>query len=387
MISDIINRTKAYYCVECGKCTSACPLSRFGDYSPDRMVERALLGLSVKPDLRIWSCLTCNRCKELCTYGVQYPEFIRELRSLALEERERGICAHGEIFSVMKLLALPHENPQKRLYWLSEEMKVQEKGDILYFTGCLPYFDIVFRDLEVHTVEIARSTVKILNKLGIAPVVMNDEVCCGHDLFWSGDTGTFKRLAYINIQNIMSRGVKKVIFSCPEGYRTFKLDYPEFFDLDFELIHISEFLSERIEEGKLELKPLPGLRGRGAEPHSRTDETVTYHDPCRLGRHLGVYDAPRRVITEIARNFVEMASTRENSLCCGTSGWTNCDSFCEEIRRERLRECINTGAKIMITSCPKCLIHFKCHMSNRKGEYDIEIVPFEVFVARAMGLV
>jgi Fe-S oxidoreductase len=374
-IADIINRTKAYYCVECGKCTSACPLSRFGDYSPDRVVERALLGLPVKPDLRLWSCLTCNRCKEVCTYGVDYPEFIRELRSLAVEEREQGICAHGEIFSVMKLLALPHERPQKRLYWLSEEdeVKVREQGDTLYFTGCLPYFDIVFRDLGVRTVEIARSMVKILNKLGIAPVVMDDEVCCGHDLFWGGDAETFKRLAAINIQNIKSRGVERIIFSCPEGYRTFKLDYPQFFDVEFELVHISELLAEQLDEGKIDFHTI--------------DEPVTYHDPCRLGRHLGIYDAPRRVIAAIAPNFVEMASTRENSLCCGTSGWTNCDSFSEEIRRERLKECSDTGAKMMITSCPKCLIHFTCHMSNRKGDYDLEIVPFEVFVARALGLV
>ena len=82
-----------------------------------------------------------------------------------------------------------------------------------------------------------------------------------------------------------------------------------------------------------------------------------------------------------------MESTKENSLCCGTSGWTNCDGISEEIRRERLNEGIATGAKIMVTSCLKCLIHFKCHMSNRKGEYNIEIVPFESLVSRAMGLV
>ena len=372
-ITEIINRTKAYYCVECGKCTSACPLSRFGDYSPDRVVERALLGLPVRPDLRIWSCLTCGRCKEVCTYGVDYPEFIRRIRSIARGEKEQGICAHGELFSLMRLFTRDHENPQKRLYWVSEEMKVLEQGDMLYFTGCLPYFDIVFRDLGVQTVEIARSTVKILNKLDVVPVVMNDEVCCGHDLYWNGEIETFKRLAAINIQNIARRGAKKVIFSCPEGYRTFKLDYPEFFDLDFELVHISEFLAEQLDEGKIDFRTI--------------DEPVTYHDPCRLGRHLGVYDAPRRVISAIAPNFVEMASNRENSLCCGTAGWTNCDSFSEEIRGERLKECSDTGAQMMITSCPKCLIHFKCHMSNRKGDYDLEIVPFEVFVARAMGLV
>ena len=372
-VSDIIKGTKAYYCVDCGKCTSACPLSRFGDYSPDGLVERALLGLPVQPDLRIWSCLTCNRCKEVCTYGVEYPEFIRGIRSVALEEKESGVCAHGELFSLMKLFTFTHEREQKRLNWVSEDLKVSEKGDILYFTGCLPYFDLVFRDLGVNTVEIARSTVKILNKLGIAPVVMNNEVCCGHDLFWNGDIETFKKLASINIQNIKDTGAKKVIFSCPEGYRTFKLDYPDFFDFDFELVHISELLSEKIEEGKIELHQI--------------DDKVTYHDSCRLGRHLGVYDAPRRVISEVATDFVEMESNRENSLCCGTSGWTNCDGISEEIRKERLKECTDAGAKIMVTSCPKCLIHFKCHMSNRKGEYSTEIVPFEVFVARAMGLV
>ncbi|RCV64625.1 Fe-S oxidoreductase [Methanophagales archaeon] len=372
-ISDIINRTNAFYCVDCGKCTSACPLSRFGDYSPDRLVERALLGLPIQQDLRLWSCLTCNRCKEACTYGVEYPEFIREIRSVASNEREKGVCAHGELFSLMKLFTFSHEREQERLKWVSKDLKVSEKGDILYFTGCLPYFDIVFRDLGVNTVEIARSTTKILNKLGISPVVMNNEVCCGHDLFWNGDIETFKELAARNIQNINDTGAKKVIFSCPEGYRTFKLDYPEFFDFDFEVVHISEFLLEQLEEGKLELH--------------KVDDKVTYHDSCRLGRHLGIYDAPRKVIAEIAGDFVELASNKENSLCCGTSGWTNCDGISEEIRRERLNEGIDTGAKMMVTACPKCLIHFKCHMSNRKGDYEIEIVPFENLVARAMGLI
>lgn len=372
-IADSINRTKAYYCVGCGKCTSACPLSRFGDYSPDSLVERALLGLPVQPDLRLWSCLACNRCKEACTYGVEYPEFIRGIRGAASKEKEKGVCAHGELFSLMTLFTFAHEREQDRLKWVSEDLKVSEKGDILYFSGCLPYFDIVFRDLGVNTVEIARSTVKILNKLGISPVVMNNEVCCGHDLFWNGDVETFKKLAARNIQNIRDTGARKVIFSCPEGYRTFKLDYPDFFDVEFEVVHISEFLSEKIEAGEIELRKI--------------DAKVTYHDSCRLGRHLGIYDAPRNVIAEITGDFVEMASNRENALCCGTSGWTNCDGISEEIRRERLKEGIDTGAAMMVTSCPKCLIHFTCHMSNRKEDYDIELVPFEALVAKAMGLV
>lgn len=370
-IREIINRTKAYYCVECGKCTAACPLSRYGDYSPDRVVERALIGLPVRPDLHVWSCLTCGRCKEVCTYGVDYPAFIRQVRSIARDEREQGICAHGELFSVMRLLARQSETSQKRLYWLSKDLKVREKGDILYFTGCLPYFDIIFRELGVQTVEIARSTVRILNMLGIVPVVMDDEVCCGHDLLWNGEVETFNRLAALNMQRIARRGAKKLIFSCPEGYRTFKLDYPSSSEL--ELVHISELLAEKLEAGTVQVQTV--------------DEPVTYHDPCRLGRHLGIYDPPRRVLSAIAPNFVEMASNRENSLCCGTSGWTNCDSFSEAIRRERLGEASETGAKILITSCPKCLIHFTCHLRNRPGEYNLQIVPFELFVARALGLV
>lgn len=329
------------------------------------MVERVLLGFSdeIQSDMRIWSCLACYKCKEMCTFGVEYPEFIRNIRREALKIGESGICAHSELFSLMKLFT--NEKPQKRLNWTSD-LEISKKGDILYFTGCLPYFDILFSPLKVDTLDIARSTVKILNKLGISPVVMPNEVCCGHDLLWNGDDMA-EKLASINVRNIEDTGAKKVIFSCPECYRTFKLDYPEFVDFDFELMHISEFLSEKID--KIELSPVK--------------EKVTYHDPCRLGRHLGIYDAPRVILEEAAKDFVELPSNRENSLCCGTSGWTNCDMLSEQIREERLGECMNVNANTLITSCPKCLIHFTCHMSNRE-EYNIKAIPFEVLAAKAM---
>ncbi len=218
--------------------------------------------------------------------------------------------------------------------------------------GCLPYFEDLFSEIGVTSLDIARNTMRILNKAGIEPGIMKEERCCGHDLFWSGDIAGFEKLAKLNIENIEKTGVKKVVFSCPECYRTFKMDYP---DYDFEVIHITELLNELIRDGKLGFNKL--------------DEKITYHDPCRLGRHLGIYDAPREVLKSIPGiEMVEMESNHSGSLCCGTSAWTNCGMDSKQIRLKRLAEAKATGASMLITSCPKCFIHLKCAQSEKLPE-------------------
>ncbi len=373
-IIDIIEKTKAFYCVECGKCTSICPLSRVGDYSPEMMVEKSLIDLEeeILFDKRVWSCLTCYRCSEICTFGVDYPRFIRGIREEIVSKGidNKGICVHGDLLSLMRLQSWG-VTKQKRLGWLSKDLKTSdEKGEILYFVGCLPYFDIIFEELNMRTTEIARSTVRILNKSGITPVVMSDEVCCGHDLLWSGEIDAFKRLASINLKNINKSGAKKVIFSCAECYRTFREDYVEYFgELNFEVAHISEFLDELLDEGKIVIE-------------SKNEKKLTYHDPCRLGRHLHIYDEPRKVLREIAP-IEEMTHNKEDALCCGTSLWTNCNTLSEEIRKERLREAKETGADVLVTACPKCLIHFSCTI-NRIKELHIDMEDFSVVVEKAI---
>ena len=376
----LINETKVYYCVECGKCTSACPVSRLDPtYSPRQTIEKALEGIDnpkikneMLIDRELWSCLTCGICGEKCPSDVKYVDFVKRARSEASRLGSIGNCSKaGSLLSLAKIQTNKNIK-QNRLNWITDDLKIGKEGDLLYFVGCLPYFDNLFGD-TTNSIDIAKSTVKILNAAGIEPVIINDERCCGHDLLWGGDFENFEKLAKLNLENI--KGVKRVVFSCPECYRTFKIDYPEYFgDLDFEPIHISELLEELIDEGKLEFNKL--------------NEKVTYHDPCRLGRHLGIYDAPRNVLNAIGAEVIEMENSKSSSICCGVSAWINCDSFSKQMQIKRICEAKDTEADYLVTGCPKCKIHMKCSVSNKvpvdREKVDISIDDLSVIVSRAL---
>jgi len=379
-LDQIVNETKAYYCLECGKCSGSCPVSRHNPaYSPRVMVEKALLGL--ENDLvyarELFSCLTCYACSSKCPSDVDYPLFVQKTRALASTRGQHGACAHsGTLQALSRLMANPAIE-QRRLEWLSDGIRVSAEGDVLFFVGCAPYFEPVFEDIDVESLRPAKGSLRLLNSLGIEPVVLEDEKCCGHDLLWTGDVDGFKALAEHNADIIKKAGAKKIVFSCAECYRTFKEDYAKYVELDCELQHISELLADRIDKDGLDLKEV--------------NRKVTYHDPCRLGRHLGVYEAPRDVLKAIPGiELVEMGRNREESLCCGTSAFTNCDSYSKQIRVERLLEAKSTGAEVLITSCPKCQIHFKCAMVSKgkaKGpDVQIPVMDLAEFVASALGV-
>ncbi len=375
-LEDIIKETKTFYCLECGKCSSLCPISRYNPaYSPRVMVEDGLLGLENEliRNRELFSCLTCYACQLKCPADVDYPLFMQQTRALAADVGEHGDCAHsGTIQSLMRLMANPAVN-QRRLEWLSSECRTSDQSEVLFFVGCAPYFEHIF-DFEAKTVDLARDTLKILNFFGIEPMLLPNERCCGHDLLWTGDLATFKRLAEYNAAMIREAGVSKIVFSCPEGYRTFKQDYPKYVDIDCELQHISEFVAERIGQDTV----LGQIKKR-----------VTYHDPCRLGRHLGVYEPPRTVLRAIPGiELVEMERSREEALCCGTSAFTNCDLYSKQIMADRLLEAKATGADTLVTTCPKCQIHFKCAMVSKGEEkgasIELEITDLVTLVAQAL---
>ena len=378
-LEDIIQETKTYYCVECGKCTSVCPVARYDPaFSPRMMIENALLGF--ENDLvfnrELFSCLTCYTCQQRCPSDVDFPVFIRKARAIAQDNEQHGICAHsGQLQSLTRLMTSP-DIKQRRLGWLSDKYRTSDDSDVLFWVGCAPYFEPIFEDIEFRALDITEASLKILNLMGIEPKLLPDEKCCGHDVLWTGDVETFKRLAEHNATQIKESGVKKIIFSCPEGYRTLKLDYPNYgFDVGCELQHISEFLAEKIGQNGVKFKEIR--------------KKVTYQDPCRLGRHLGVYDAPRKILESIPGiELVEMQYSRGDSICCGTSAWTNCDSYSNMLRAERLCEATETGAELLITACPKCQTHFRCAMIDKGEEKrsmpSIEVMDLANLVANAI---
>ena len=375
-IKQIIKNTKAYYCLECGKCTAVCPISRREPaYSPRLTVERVLWGEGEEllTDALLWSCLTCQHCSERCPSAVHYVEFIRDLRALARGVGAEGLCTHGEAIQTwMRMMASP-DLKQNRLEWLDEDLKVSTNSDTVYFVGCLPYYDVLFNKIGAQGVEIARSAVRVLNRLGIEPIVLEDERCCGHDLLWEGDVANFRKLAELNIAMLRETGAKRIVTACPECARTLKVDYANYVgDLGMEVVHISQLLVDsNLEVGTSPPKQCPELvEGLGGNEGGLK---VTYHDPCRLGRHLDVYDAPRQVIKALGLELVEMEHSGKNALCCGTSCWTNCGAVNKQIQVARLREAQATGAELLVTACAKCQIHFKCALDDARVSNEIEI--------------
>ncbi len=360
-IAKAIKDSRAYLCMECGKCTGTCPVSRYNHgYSPRILVNKAIRSgnLDLLTDKNIWACLTCKLCDERCPAGIEYTDLTLTTRLEAKKIGEQALCSHGGAAqSLMRIMTTP-ELEQKRLDWIDSNLKTTQKGDVLYFVGCLPYFDILFSEIKVNTLQAAKASIKILNHLGITPVVLSQERCCGHDLLWSGDMENFEKLARHNIEEIKKSGVKKIVFSCPEGYRTFKIDYPRYFKTDFEVEHITETITRAISNDELKLKNL--------------NKVVTFQDPCRLGRHLGIYDEPRKAITAVPdMKLIEMARSRQRAICCGVSAWMNCSTYSKSIQRARLKEAKKTEADLLVLSCPKCEIHFQCAMNDEKtGEEE-----------------
>jgi Fe-S oxidoreductase len=256
---------------------------------------------------------------------------------------------------------------------------VSKKGDVLYFVGCLPYLDVIYKNIGAGSLNIAKGALTILNKANISPVISNDERCCGHDLLWTGDSEGFEKLAKLNVKYIKESGAKTVVTTCSECFRTLSKDYPEYIgDLDFNVLHISQFIEDLINNGKLKFPN-----------HSQDIQRITYQDPCRLGRHMGIYDSPRNVISSTSNiKITEMERNRESALCCGVSAWTNCKSHSKQMQIERMMEAKATGADILMTTCPKCNIHLKCSVHNEvpveRDKVAIEILDFTEIVSKAL---
>ena len=372
-IEQAVDKYQTYYCLDCGVCTGSCPVSRVQpSFSPRLIVEKALLDLGdeLLHDRDLWSCLTCSRCFERCPTSINFPEFMRVLREEATKLGvSPALAHHGVLQSVMELQTQGIK--QNKTAWAREAGKIAETGDTFFFVGCMPYFDVVFRDIGVDSLSTSRNVLKILNTAGITPVVTDKEACCGHDMLWNGKPDVFKKLALQNVETIRQSGAKRVVFSCPEGYYTFKHHYPEVVgDLGFEVVHFYDLVERMILDGALKLNHLEGA--------------FTYHDPCRLGRMARVFEGPRNILKSISSiDYKEMERNRENGVCCGTSGWANCSSGSKQIQAERLHEAKATGADTLVTACPKCQIHLSCALGTM--DMGLKIKDLTTLIAESIA--
>ena len=371
-----IKDTRIHLCLDCGKCTVVCPVARYNpDFNPRLIVQRNMEHKNRNyTDETIWSCLNCYMCLERCNYRVEFPEFIRILRTETLGRGTKARCSHGgTLQSTMHLMA-GEKVKQKRLSWLPSDIKLSEINDTIFFVGCAPYFDVMFKDLEINALESVESELRLMNRVGLPFNLMANELCCGRDLLLAGDKEGFMALAQANANEFHRLGVKTIITGCPECYYSLKVDYPKMLGKTVaEVVYWTEAVAPLLSSGELHLGKLK--------------KKVTYQDPCTLGRGLRIFESPRRLLGAInGLELVEMQPNRETALCCGASSWVHCGAANRQIQDERLTQAEATGAEVLVTSCLKCRIHLKCTQHSRNGKMPkIDIQDLASLAARSLG--
>ena len=350
------------FCYQCGICDTVCPWNRVATFSMRKLIREATFGLSEVEREEIWRCTTCGRCPQRCPRDVKQIEVMVSLRRMATEYNLypssvrplRGVRAN--LFSLGNPLG---EKRESRGDWATGlPVKAFTEGmEVLYFPGCYPSYDARLQ-------KVARATANILNKAGVDfGILGSKENCCGESVRRVGAEALFKHLARENIKTFVVNGVKKILVSSPHCYHTFKNEYPEF-KVNFEVIHISQCLFQLINEGRLEFTKEYGKK-------------VTYHDPCYLGRHNGIYDEPREVLKKIpGLELCEMEESRENSLCCGMGGgriWL-ATPMSERFSNIRLQQAIGVGAEVLAAACPYCITQLE---DSRLALKDSEVMQIK----------
>ncbi len=385
-------------CLRCGLCRSkyswdekifrVCPAGEhsagfWANYPSGRValafeILEGRLRITDVPVEAVYECLLCGNCKEKCgainmsTFQplIDSPAICKALRAdlfaagVAVPE---GVRLYGEaIEKTHNVLGAPAE---ERAEWLTPDIKVATDADTIFFPGCLAAY---------RAPEIAQATAKILNKAGIKFSILGEqEWCCGNPLLMTGQLSLAREIAQHNLEALKD---KRIITSCAGCFRTFKEEYPKLMgeESTINTVHIVELLPELIESGKIKFKPKKGKK-----------EIVTYHDPCELGRVMGLYDPPRQVIQAIPGiELVEMVRNRNNAWCCGGGGglkgvkW----EMAVEIGTDRIKEALATGAKRIISACPSCKINLNDAIRALGKEADIKAIDITELVVEAAGL-
>ncbi len=385
-LRDIVKR-----CYQCGRCSGVCTLSKVQKFTPSRIIQMILEGFEDKvlDSAILWDCLTCNTCMQYCPEDINFADLVRvakyKMRKLRNQNPDEYIAHKGIYTTISEIMSQSSINPKRNLDWIPEECEISNKGNILYYVGCLPYFNFEFKDID----PIAVNTLKLLCLIEKEPIVIKkDEICCGHDLYWGqGKLKTFIRLAEKNLEAFESSGITTIVTACAECYRTLKVDYQKIFDdfnKKFEVKHLIEYIYDKWKEGKIEFKN-PNEEGEKIK--------FTYHDSCRLSRFLSkddkLMDNVREIfaqLKDLGYEFNEMTHNKENSLCCGVSSWMNCNEKSKAIRYTRMLEAKAAGT-IMITSCPKCKIHLSCVQDDYDNLASTQILDFSEFIADLIQLV
>ncbi|MHA2290101.1 MAG: (Fe-S)-binding protein, partial [Promethearchaeota archaeon] len=310
-------------------------------FAPGKMeITRALLDNTIQYSDRlehiIFACPLCGGCQAQCEeVNIIKPlDVMQELRKKYVETKG-PIAAHAKFAENVKETHNPYnEAHEKRLDWLPENITLNKDAKLVYFVGCTSSY---------RRKEIAKAAVNVFSSLGIEFNILHpNEWCCGSPLFMTGQIETATELMNHNLAALKEAGIETIVFSCAGCYKTFKETYSQYGgETNCQISHITEYLADFLQTNKVKLKKFP--------------KTITYHDPCHLGRHSNVYEAPREVLKQVpGLKLVEMERIKENAWCCGAGAGVSSayKDFAYWTASQRLKEAKSTEAEILTTSCP-----------------------------------
>ena len=388
-------------CTECGRCQSQCPAWNTGKplspklvimglrdnlfSSATRVLERdrsafqeveTLVPSVIDPDV-LWSCTTCGACVEQCPVDIEHVDTIVDMRRYEVLMESRFPTEAGLMLRNVENQGDPWgRGSSKRTDWteaLDFEIPVV-KGTIpddieyLYWVGCAGSLDERAR-------KGTQATARMLRRAGVKFAILGGkESCTGDPVRRLGNEYLYQEQARSNIETLESVGAKKIIASCPHCFNTLANEYPSLGG-NFEVIHHSQLLEHLVSTGRI--TPGDGYSG-----------TVTYHDPCYLGRHNRVFDEPRSVIDAIpGATQVEMARHREKGFCCGAGGarmWLE-ENLGTRVNMERTREALSTGADVVSTACPYCMIMIDDAVKANQKEEEVRVLDLSQLVEESLS--
>src|SRR5882724_7156425 len=385
----------SYACIMCNRCQDVCPATNTGKalspaailineryelnkifpaFSAGQESPRPLLDFALNEEAT-WACTTCNACIEVCPVGNEQMLHIidvRRERVLAAAEFPKGL---QNTFNHMERAGNPFGMPAgERLAWAKglpfAVPTLEERPDpqVLYWVGCAVAFD-------PRAQKIARSMAELLHAAGIEWAVLGkNEKCTGDTARRTGNEYLFAQMAQENIAVLNEIKPKTIITTCPHCFHTIANEYPQFGG-NYVVKHHTEFIDELIRGGKLKLS-------------AEANGSVTFHDPCYLGRHNGIFDQPRALIQSTGAKLTEPKRHRSNSFCCGAGGgqfWKEEEKGTERVGTNRYRELKQTGAKTVATGCPFCMRMITEETAKEEPETAMEVLDVAEIVAKSLA--
>lgn len=315
----------------------------------------------------VYRCTLCGRCQEVCPSGIL-------LRDLWLSLRQDLVHSDSypkKVDMIRQNVAASHnvfdEDNKERVDWV-EDMRdppehgyLRDQAQVIYFTGCVASYFPMAQQIPIALAEVLDAAQVNFSLLG------EEEWCCGFPLLGAGLREHFDDLIAHNIAAVRSKGAQTVVFACPSCYQMWREYYPHKFDI----YHVTQYLNQLITLDRLPLK--------------KFDLTVTFHDPCDLGRGSREFDAPREVIRSLPGvNLVEMAHNKENCLCCGGGGNLEMidSKLSGEIAKAKIDEALATGAQAVVTACQQCVRVMNTYV--RRNKIELEVMDIAQLVQKAL---